>query len=243
MQASSILIQEATFSRNSIVYFEDLNFTLTSGQWTCLLGKSGVGKSTLLKMIADLIPHKARIQTADNQSLQGHISYMAQRDLLMPWLTAVDNVLLGYRLRGEKTQALKNQALKLLEQVGLEHKIQAYPHELSGGMRQRVSLARTLMENKPIVLMDEPFNALDVVTRLDIQNLAYTLLKGKTVLLVTHDPWEALRLGSEILIISGMPATLTQLTPPSMPLPREPMNPVLFPYYQKIIKTLSGEPS
>jgi putative hydroxymethylpyrimidine transport system ATP-binding protein len=243
MQASSILIQEATFSRNRIVYFEDLNFTLTSGQWTCLLGKSGVGKSTLLKMIADLIPHKARIQTADNQSLQGHMSYMAQRDLLMPWLTTLDNVLLGYRLRGEKTQHLKNQALRLLEQVGLEHKIQAYPQELSGGMRQRVSLARTLMENKPIVLMDEPFNALDVVTRLDIQNLAYTLLKGKTVLLVTHDPWEALRLGSEILIISGTPATLKQLTPPSMPLPREPMNPVLFPYYQKIINTLSGEPS
>ncbi|GAL36098.1 hydroxymethylpyrimidine ABC transporter ATPase component [Vibrio maritimus] len=117
---------------------------------------------------------------------------MAQQDLLLPWLSVIDNVCLASRLNGKKVDDVTHQkALVLLDQVGLANKATARPAELSGGQRQRVALARTLMQNKPVVLMDEPFSALDAVTRHKLQELAADLLKDKTVLLITHDPQEA----------------------------------------------------
>ena len=125
---------------------------------------------------------------------------MAQNDLLLPWLSVFDNVLLGARLRGENLE--RERALEMLRKVDLVMKAEAKPRELSGGQRQRVALARTLMENRPIVLLDEPFSALDAMTRLKMQELTAELLTGKTVLLVTHDPGEAARLGHRILIMT-----------------------------------------
>ncbi len=134
----------------------------------------------------------------DGAGLDGRIALMAQQDLLLPWLSVRDNVLLGHRLRGAsraELRRLREPAAALLARVGLERDADRLPGTLSGGMRQRAALARTLMEDRPIVLMDEPFSALDVVTRHRLQDLAAELLVGRTVLLVTHNPLEALRLG------------------------------------------------
>jgi len=219
-------ISNASFETDNIVYFENLSFDLPINRWTCLLGTSGVGKTSLLKVITEQ---------------QQNVSYMAQQDLLMPWLKVIDNVLLGYKLRGEKSKALIAKAENLLENVGLYSKRFAYPHQLSGGMRQRVALARTLMEQKPVVLMDEPFSALDALTRLSMQSLAFELLKDKTILLVTHDPWEALRLGSQILVMAGFPAQLTAVTLPDDEPLRDVTDPELLSHYQHILKLLVGD--
>ncbi len=133
---------------------------------------------------------------------------MGQQDLLYPWARALENVTLGSRLRGERAD--KPRAMALLEAVGLKGRERALPKELSGGMRQRVALARTLYENRPVVLMDEPFSALDAITRAAMQELAAKLLAGRTTLLITHDPLEACRLGHSLYVMAGQPARLGQ---------------------------------
>ena len=161
-----------------------------------MLGRSGVGKTSLLRWLAGLLPGTRPI---------GRIAYMAQQDLLLPWLSVLDNVLLGYRLR-EGAGALRiaePRARKLLRDVGLGERLGDLPAALSGGMRQRAALARTLCEDRPIVLMDEPFAHLDAVTRLELQDLSARLLEGRTAVLVTHDPLEALRVGHQVRVLSG----------------------------------------
>ena len=163
---------------------------------------------------------------------------MAQQDLLLPWLNVLDNVTLGNRLRGERVD--QQRALDLLMRVGLTDAALARPDALSGGMRQRAALARTLMEDRPVVLMDEPFSGLDALTRLRLQALAAELLAGRTVLLVTHDPLEALRLGEHILIMNGRPATLSALPDlPGVP-PRDPGDPAVQDAYRAILRLLGA---
>jgi putative hydroxymethylpyrimidine transport system ATP-binding protein len=172
-----------------------------------LLGTSGVGKSSLLKILAGLAQaHQGTVRADDGGALPGRIAYMGQTDLLYPWLRVIDNVMLGSRLRRERPDAAR--AMHLLERVGLADRARALPMELSGGMRQRTALARTLYENRPMVLMDEPFSALDAVTRARIQELAAELLQGRTVLLITHDPMEACRLSHRLVVLAGHPAVL-----------------------------------
>ena len=190
--------------------FEALDLELPAGEWTCILGPSGVGKSTLLRLVAGLEPagSETRIRCSDGRPLTGRVAYMAQQDLLLPWLDALGNVTFGARLRGESLSARAEPARALLAQVGLDGEAHKRPAQLSGGMRQRVALARTLAEDRPVVLMDEPFSGLDVPGRLRLQELAARLLVGRTVLLVTHDPLEALRLGRRIHVMARQPARL-----------------------------------
>ena len=211
--------------------FEQLCFTLESTKWITILGASGVGKSTLLQYLAGLIQNKNKtknttldgsIHTANSFNLSDNICYMAQRDNLMPWLSAFDNSLIGYRLRGEAiSHELKQHAMHLFSETGLHDAYKKYPQQLSGGMRQRVALIRTLLENRPIVLMDEPFSALDAITRIKLQDLSNKLLKGKTVLLVTHDPLEALRLSDKIYVLSHAPAHFSEAITLSTKTPRK----------------------
>lgn len=201
------------------ILFAPLSLSLRPGQWTCLLGGSGVGKSTILRLIAELDTGAAFsgvITASDDRPVKDRIAYMAQEDLLLPWATVAQNVTLGARLRGEKPEPAR--LLALLERVRLTDHASKKPAELSGGQRQRVALARTLMEDKEIILLDEPFSALDAQTRADMQDLAAELLQGKTVLLVTHDPSEAARLGHAIEVMS--PRGLTACATPSAPAPR-----------------------
>lgn len=212
-----------------------INMTIPIGEWTCLLGRSGCGKSTLLRYLAGLLNDKANwggqivLESMGNRkvvSISDQIAYMGQQDLLMPWLSALDNVLLSTRFArfgsasiGKREQ--REKALHLLDQVGLLDKQSLLPQKMSGGMRQRVAIARTLMQDKPIVLMDEPFSALDAVNRHKLQNLACELLKDKTVLLITHDPQEAIRLASKLYIMHNTPTEAQSLPLPITAVPRK----------------------
>ncbi len=185
----------------------ETEISLPARQWTCLLGPSGIGKSTVLRLILGLETGGAfsgEIAATDGKAVHSRVSYMAQSDLLLPWLSVVENVVLGARLRGERPDMAR--ADSLLDRVGLSAHRTKTPRALSGGMRQRAALARTLMEDRPVVLLDEPFSALDAGTRADMQELAAEVLQGKTVLLVTHDPAEASRLGHQILLMSAQEA-------------------------------------
>jgi putative hydroxymethylpyrimidine transport system ATP-binding protein len=224
----AIYIRQATLSYHQHVLFSALNLDVPAQQWVALLGPSGVGKSSLLRMIAGLNTAHDSIQgtiDADNAiPVSKQIAYMAQTDLLLPWFNALDNATLGLKLRSFSSKNHAQQIQKahaLLDEVGLSKAKHLYPHQLSGGMRQRVALVRTLMEDKPIVLMDEPFYALDAITRYKLQALAYGLLKNKTVFFITHDPAEALRLANIIYIMQGQPATLKEVARLNSAAPRD----------------------
>lgn len=199
--------------------FADLSLELVAGGWTCLLGPSGVGKSTILRLIAGLetgATFHGDISASDGAGIPDRVAYMAQEDLALPWATVRKNVALGARLRGEPVDQAA--LTHLLAQVGLEAHADKRPRALSGGQRQRVALARTLMEDKAVILLDEPFSALDARTRAEMQDLSFELLKGRTVLLVTHDPAEAARLGRSILVLSE--TGLRAVQAPGAPAPR-----------------------
>jgi putative hydroxymethylpyrimidine transport system ATP-binding protein len=225
--AFDIAVEQASIGYAGAPLFRDLDFTLKGGRWTCLLGQSGVGKSTLLRLIAGLVaPDRGRVRCSDGRPLAGRLAWMGQRDDLLPWLSGRDNVLLGARLRGETPDLAR--AKELLERVGLGPQQGQRPATLSGGERQRVALARTLMEDRPVVLMDEPFSALDAITRARLQSLAAALLAGRTVLLVTHDPLEALRLGHRVHVMAGQPARIEAPIEPSGDPPRDLHDPDLM---------------
>jgi len=216
-----------------------LDMPIKAGQWSCLLGPSGAGKSTLLHLIADLAPHvdfKGTILADDHAPLTGRISYMAQSDLLMPWLSILDNTLIGSRLRHEKPD--KTKAIDLLEKLGLQAYMHRTPSQLSGGQRQRVALARTLMEEREIVLLDEPFSALDAGTRAQMQELSARWLKGRTVLHVTHDPAEAARLGEQIFLLGA--EGLSPVQPPSAEIARPVDDPETLACQGDLLKRLRG---
>ena len=203
-----------------------LSLSLNAGKWTVLLGRSGCGKTTVLRYLAGLLDDKVEWQgtlaTSDELPLTDRIAYMAQQDLLLPWLSVIDNVCLSHRFQNPASdKALQtNQALELLTAVGLADHASTMPDQLSGGMRQRVALARTLMQDKPVVLMDEPFSALDAVTRHKLQSLACELLRDKTVVLITHDPQEAVRLADNLYVLQGTPANAQSLSVPNTATPR-----------------------
>lgn len=222
--------------------FENFRFRLDAGRWTCLLGPSGVGKTTLLRLLAG---HEsgALVATDDARPLDGRVALMAQQDLLLPWLDARENVLLGPRLRRvgrARLRRLRQRADVLLARVGLADHGHKLPAELSGGMRQRVALARTLMEDRPVVLMDEPFSALDAVTRHRLQDLAAELLDGRTVLLVTHNPLEALRLGDKVWVLAGRPAVARGPIQPPGPPARDPADPRLLALQAELLNELAS---
>lgn len=224
----ALSITHARMAFDDTLIFSNLSLTLPFQEWTALLGPSGVGKSSLLRLIAGLKKSdetsKAHVETTNGAIVNDAIAYLGQTDLLLPWLNALDNATLSLKLRKHSAseEAQKQEKAKsLLTQVGLGEALYAYPHQLSGGMRQRVALVRTLIENKPIVLMDEPFSGLDALTRYQLQNLAVDLLQHKTVLFVTHDPTEALRLAHHIYLMEGKPAALQSIAKLSSRIPRD----------------------
>ncbi|MCB5160879.1 ABC transporter ATP-binding protein [Marinomonas algarum] len=200
--------------------YKNLRMTLPKQTFTCLLGESGCGKTSLLRQITGFDDGSSQsecIVTEVNKgvrrtvTLSDSIAYMAQQDLLMPWLNSLENVLLcdyltqplwhkWRRNTAKKEREKRDKALFLLETLGLVEAAYKAPNQLSGGMRQRVALARTLMQDKPVVLMDEPFAALDAINRYRLQDLAAEMLAEKSVVLVTHDAQEAIRLGQQILV-------------------------------------------
>lgn len=230
-------LQKASLAYQQQLLFTDLNLDLPSQQWVALLGQSGVGKSSLLRMIAGLEMLQSQFQ-AEIYPANSPIAYLSQRDSLLPWLTVLKNVLLGHQLNPSANQYTKERALNLLQQVGLQEAAGAYPHQLSGGMRQRVVLARTLIQDKEIVLMDEPFSAVDAITRYKLQNLASQLLKDKTVMFITHDPQEALRMANHIYMMQGKPAVLKKIVSLDSPIPRAVNDPLVIEWQEKLLREL-----
>ena len=182
---------------------DDVNLSIETGEFVCLLGASGCGKSTLLNLIAGL----DRPTTGSIDVPAEGAAVMFQESALMPWLTARQNVELALRLRGVARTARRAEALELLDVVNLADAAEKRPHELSGGMRQRVALARALAQDRPVLLMDEPFAALDAITR----DLLHEELErvwrrtGRTIVFVTHNVREAARLGQRVVLLSSRP--------------------------------------
>jgi putative hydroxymethylpyrimidine transport system ATP-binding protein len=243
MHIPSLFIKNAALAYENTLLFKNINLNLPAKQSICLLGPSGVGKSSLLRLIANLIQSSKDVKlisgiitSDDNINLDNRIAYMAQSDNLLPWLSVEKNITLGARLRREKIDSDKLEfLLKAVDLLNAKHKL---PAQLSGGMRQRTALARTLYEDKPIVLMDEPFSALDIVTRLELQDLTNQLLIDSTIFLVTHDPLEALRLADCIYVMSGSPATLIEAMTVETEKPRKPNDPELLQRYAHLLELL-----
>jgi putative hydroxymethylpyrimidine transport system ATP-binding protein len=235
-----VRVPELVYERE--VLFRDLRLELAGGRWSCLLGPSGSGKTTLLRIIAGVLP-EGEARAGDGRPLDGRIAYMAQTDLLLPWLRILDNLVVGWRLRGAGRKVLAargEEARLLLDRVGLGAYADALPAELSGGMRQRAALARTLVEDRPVVLMDEPFSALDAITRHRLQDLAAGLLEGRTVVLVTHSPLEAVRLGHDLYVLGGKPVAVTGPLRPEGAPPRDPADPSIAALQGRLLDELAA---
>ena len=235
-----VSIQDLSLDFGEQVLFEHLDLTLLLNEWVSLLGCSGVGKSTLLRLIAGLdIQGKIQGNIISHPNIR--VSWLPQKDTLYPWLSIVDNVQLENVLFGNKSAKTTIRAKVLLEQVGMSEHLNKNCTQLSGGQKQRVALARVLMQNADLVLLDEPFSALDAISRYQLQNLAYELLKNKSVLLVTHDPQEALRLSQRIFVLrspqSNQPA-LSDVIKPEGKAPRELNQENLWMLQQQLLNEL-----
>ena len=175
---------------------DDVSFTVDEGQVVCIVGPSGAGKSTILNLISQLLK-----PTSGVVEVNGGIGYMFQRDCLFDWKTIYNNVLLGLEIKHIKTKENIARVERMLKEYGLENFKSSHPYELSGGMRQRVALIRTLAVNPSILLLDEPFAALDYQTKLKVSNDIYKIIKKekKTTIMVTHDISEAISLAEDDL--------------------------------------------
>lgn len=196
--------------------FEDISFAVEEGEFLSIVGPSGCGKSTLLSVIAGLLPATRGEVYVKGERVHGtspHIGYMLQRDNLLEWRTILSNVLFGLEIRGTKTPQTVARAKRLLETYGLSDFADKYPRQLSGGMRQRASLIRTLAAGPDILLLDEAFSALDYQTRLSVAADVFRILKaeGVTTLMVTHDIPESISLGDRIMVLSQRPAEIKEV--------------------------------
>lgn len=242
--APDIVLEDLCLDFAGQPLFANLSLTLKGGHTTCVLGPSGCGKSTLLKLMAGSpnLDFKGRIRFEPTTESKGQVAWMSQNDLLLPWFTLLDNVLLGARLRGELSHEKRAKALALIQEAGLTGYEDKLPAALSGGMRQRGALLRTLMEERSVILMDEPFSALDALNRVRLQNLAARLTVGATVVLVTHDPMEALRLGHNIIVLGGTPVQVLETIEPAGLPPREAGNSEVTGLYAGLLRRLmNGE--
>jgi NitT/TauT family transport system ATP-binding protein len=226
---------------------QDLSFSVAAGDLLTMIGPSGAGKSTLLNIIAQIEPATggeimfdgmlvvSPEQKALRPGLGRRIGYVTQDDNLLPWRTTIENVLFPLEIQGVLDDTARARARELLEEVGLAGFERYYPHELSGGMRKRAALIRTLAYDPPMILMDEPFAAVDAQTRAQLQEdlLRLWSLKRKTILFVTHDITEAIALGDRALVLSQRPARIAAEC--AIPIPR--------PRNVKDIFTLDGFPA
>jgi NitT/TauT family transport system ATP-binding protein len=226
----------------------DVSLELDRREIVCLVGPSGCGKSTLLRLVAGLLaPDGGTIETAgDGRSGALRSAMVFQEHGLFPWKTAADNVAFGLRMSGVARRAARQRAAELIETVGLGGFAHRYPHQLSVGMRQRVNLARALAVDPDLLLMDEPFAALDAQSRQLLQQELLRICERspKAVLFVTHDIGEALLLGDRVLVMSGRPGTIRDEIVVPLPRPRDPAqraDPRVVALEQRIWRHLEAE--
>jgi ABC-type nitrate/sulfonate/bicarbonate transport system ATPase subunit len=225
-----------------------LNFSVDAGEFVALLGPSGCGKSTLFNIISGILaPDTGEIYLNGEKVCgnTGRFAYMQQKDLLLPWRTVLRNVLVGPEIQQEPLDTAKEEAQQRLAQLGLGGFENSYPVQLSGGMRQRVALVRTLLFRKEILLLDEPFGALDAMTRTVMQSILLDVwTEGRqTVLLITHDVEEALLLADKIYVLTARPATLKAEMPVPLPRPRNITDTSLIQLKKELLALLQVEMS
>ncbi|MEM0949624.1 MAG: ABC transporter ATP-binding protein [Pseudomonadota bacterium] len=212
---------EKTFN-GDIVALRDMNLSVNEGDFISLLGPSGCGKSTALRLISGLLhPTSGRISWTGGQS-EGDLGVVFQEPTLMPWATVAQNVFLPFRLRGESYASVRDDILESLKLVGLEKFQTAYPRELSGGMKMRVSIARAMVTRPRLILMDEPFAALDEITRFKLNNdlLELKAKIGCTVIFVTHSVFESVFLSDRIVVMAARPGRVIHELQVDTPYPR-----------------------
>ena len=217
-----------TTERGTVTALENIDLTIPRGSFLTLLGPSGCGKSTLLRVMADLIePNGGRISVLDDAPatarLNREIGFVFQDAALLPWRTVLENVTLPLEVGGGKALPGARSPQDLLTLVGLTGWEQAYPHELSGGMRQRVAIARALVSGPKLLLMDEPFGALDEITR-DRLNEELLRIWGETkttILFVTHSIYEAAFLGQQVMVMAANPGRVKEIVPVDLPRQRD----------------------
>jgi NitT/TauT family transport system ATP-binding protein len=231
-----------TKSGESVEAIRDISFTVASNQFVTIVGPSGCGKSTLLRMLAGLMPPSTGQLTVAGArpELAGNIGMVFQRPALLPWRNVLGNILLPSIILGINRRTALQRAHELLELVGLGDFANKYPNELSGGMQQRVAICRALLCTPTLLLMDEPFAALDALTReeLSIELLRIWQHEPKTVLFVTHSIPEAILLADEVVIISSRPGRIVRTLPIELPRPRDlsAMQSVVFQEYAATIR-------
>ena len=210
-------VSHCFFSKeNASLILSNISLTIEEGEFISFLGPSGCGKTTLLSIISGLLKPIEGTVFLDGECITkptSPIGYMQQQDYLFPSKTIEDNISVGKKKKKTYTSKTKQRALQLLEQVGLQDVEKQYPRELSGGMRQRAALVRTLVTNPKILLLDEPFSALDYQTKLKLEELVFSILKEykKTSLLVTHDIEESIALSDRIYLLQAKPGRIAKV--------------------------------
>jgi ABC-type nitrate/sulfonate/bicarbonate transport system ATPase subunit len=232
--STAVQIDRVTRRFGAVVALDELSLRATEHEVLCVVGPSGCGKSTLLELICGL-------QAPDEGAVRSEPAvYMPQRDLLFPWYSALDNAALPLRVVGESRAAARAHARPLFAELGLGGFERASPTALSGGMRQRVAFLRTLLAGKPVLALDEPFAALDALTRAEVQRWLETALERepRTVVLVTHDVEEAVVLGDRVLVLSRRPGRVVAELPVRLPRPRRRTDPEVVALREQALEAL-----
>lgn len=211
-------------NKSEIPAIKDLNLNIKEGEFVAIVGPSGCGKTTLLSILCSL-EEKSQGEIIYTQGKQ-KMGYMLQNDTLFPWLNILDNTLLGLKVEKNITKENIKKVTKLLETYGLKDFIKKYPNNLSGGMRQRVALIRTLATNPDILLLDEPFSALDYQTRLAVSDDVWKIIKKekKTTIMITHDIAEAISMADRIIVLTNRPAKVKSIYIIEMENKQNPIN-------------------
>jgi NitT/TauT family transport system ATP-binding protein len=242
IQASNVSIAFDPPNREPVLAVDNVSLTVPEGRIVAIVGPSGCGKSTLLNLVSGLLQPSAGsvlVKGSPVTKIRTDVGYMFARDGMMPWRTALENVEFGLEVRNVPNR--RGVAREWLRKVGLEHFQSHYRHELSQGMRQRVAVARTFAINPDILLMDEPFGALDSQTRLILQELFLGVWEStrKTVLFVTHDLHEAIFLSDEVVVFTNRPGRVKSVVPIDLPRPRLSAAELsVSPDYQDLFKRL-----
>ncbi|MEW6634986.1 MAG: ABC transporter ATP-binding protein [Pseudomonadota bacterium] len=209
----------------SVIALNDVSLDVAEGEFVCILGASGCGKSTLFNVVSGLLTATSGKIVLDGQDVSdrpGQVGYMLQKDLMLPWRTVLGNITLGASLTRGATARDKAEAADLARRYGLGDFLNHYPHALSGGMRQRVAMMRTIAAGREVMLLDEPFGALDAQTRLGMQQWLLQLWRdlNRTILFVTHDVDEAIYLADRIVVMTPRPGRIAEILTVDLPRPR-----------------------
>lgn len=237
---SSIVLKQVGLTLEGHEIFSGVDIHIAAGEFVCLLGPSGCGKSTLLNAIAGFQPVKGEIRVADKPVKGPGVDrgvVFQSSEALFPWLTVRENVEYGPRLRGVSAQERAKTADHYLSLVGLSQAADKFPDALSGGMRQRAQIARVLVNEPSVVLMDEPFGALDAQTREVLQHEVDRIWRatGCTIVFVTHDIWEAILLADRVITMTAGPrATIKTIETVDLPHPRDPADPASLALYRRL---------